>query len=378
MAFGISFWIGMLLVALAVAGCLYELIAIMAVLRFFGRPAIRAADMQGATILKPLYGAEPRLKENLASFLDQNHRGPLQMVCGVSDRSDAAAAVAEQLRAEHPASDIALVVKSTGAFANGKIANLANMLPSARHDVVLLSDSDMAVSPDYVASILGALMQPGVGAVTCAYRGRGDAGLWSRLSAGCISYVGLPGVILGYVGGMARPCMGSTIALSRETLHTIGGFERFADVLADDYAIGEAIAETGRSVAIPPLLLVHGCSERNFAALWRQKLRWSATIRGVAPLRHLGSIVTYPLPLALLAALVVPAIALPIAVAALAIRLAMAVAVDYRAGQRSAPYWMLPAVEVIEFLAFVASFIARKIDWRGSRLTMQRDGRIAA
>jgi ceramide glucosyltransferase len=378
MVLGISFWIGMLLVALALAGCLYELIAIVALVRFFGQPVVRAADWQGATLLKPLHGAEPCLTQNLASFLDQDYPGPLQMVCGLSDRSDAAAAVAEQLRAVHPARDIALVVKSTSGFANGKIANLTNMLPSARHGILLLSDSDMAVSSDYVSTILGALARPGVGGVTCAYRGRGDAGFWSILSAGCISYVGLPGVILGYVAGMARPCMGSTIALSRETLSMIGGFEGFANVLADDYAIGAAIAQTGQSVVIAPLLLVHGCSEPDFSALWRQKLRWSATIRGVAPLRHLGSIVTYPLALALLAALFVPTIALPIALAALAIRLAMAVAVDYRARERSAPYWMLPAIEVIEFLAFVASFVARKIDWRGSRLTMQRDGRIAA
>jgi ceramide glucosyltransferase len=185
-------------------------------------------------------------------------------------------------------------------------------------------------------------------------------------------------VIVGYVTGMARPCMGSTIALTRETLHAIGGFERFADVLADDYAIGEAVAETGRRVEIAPLLLVHGCSERSFTALWQQKLRWSATIRGVAPWRHLGSIVTYPLPLALLAAIFVPAVGLPLALTSLAIRLMLAAAVDHHARERAAPYWMLPAIECVEFLAFAGSFLARKIDWRGSRLTMQRDGRIAA
>ena len=103
MVLGISFWIGMLLVALALAGCLYELIAIVVLVRFFGQPAVRAADWQGATLLKPLHGAEPCLTQNLASFLDQDYRGPLQMVCGLSDRSDAAAAVAEQLRALHPA-----------------------------------------------------------------------------------------------------------------------------------------------------------------------------------------------------------------------------------------------------------------------------------
>jgi ceramide glucosyltransferase len=378
MAATIFFWTGMLLVALAVAGCLFEITGIVLFLRFFGRPTAQTADSQGATLLKPLYGSEPRLQENLASFLDQDWRGPVQMVCGVSSRHDPATAVAEQLQADRPGQDIVLAPQSKTSFANGKIANLANMLPAARYDLLVLSDSDMSVSPGYLSAIAGALAQPGVGAVTCAYRGSGNAGLWSHLSAGGISYVALPGVIVGYVTGMARPCMGSTIALTRETLRAIGGFERFADVLADDYAIGEAIAATGQRVVMVPVLLAHGCSEGSFGALWRQKLRWSATIRGVAPLRHLGSIVTYPLPLALLALPIVPTTASPLVFAALAIRLLLAATVDRRAGQGSAPYWMLPAIECIEFAAFAGSFVARKIDWRGSRLTMERDGRIAA
>jgi ceramide glucosyltransferase len=368
----------MLLVALAIAGCLFEFVAIVLVLRFFGRPPVRSCDSTAVTLLKPLHGIEPRLKQNLASFLDQDYPGPVQMVCGVADRSDAAAAIVEQLQTGWRDQDIVLVVKSTTSFANGKINNLANMAAAARHDTLVLSDSDMAVSPDYLATIVAALAQPGVGAITCAYRGRGDAGNWSKLSAGGISYVALPGVIVGYVTGMARPCMGSTIALRRETLRAIGGFERFADVLADDYAIGEAVAGVGQRVEIAPALLVHGCSERSFAALWRQKLRWSATIRGVAPMRHLGSVVTYPLPLALLGAAFQPGVALPVGLASLAIRLTLAVAVDSRAKERAAPYWMLPVIECIEFLAFAGSFVVRKIDWRGSRLTMQRDGRIAA
>jgi ceramide glucosyltransferase len=378
MAATIFFWAGMLLVALAVAGCLFEIAGIVLLLRFFGRPAAPIADSRAVTLLKPLYGSEPCLKENLASFLEQDWRGPVQMICGVSNQQDLAAAVVGQLQADHPGKDIVLVAQSTTSFANRKIANLANMLPAARHDLLVLSDSDMAVSPDYLSAVAGALAQPGVGAVTCAYRGIGNAGFWSQISAGGISYVALPGVIVGYVTGMARPCMGSTIALTRETLRTIGGFERFADVLADDYAIGEAIAETGQRVAMAPVLLVHGCSETGFGALWRQKLRWSATIRGVAPLRHLGSIVTYPLPLALLALALVPVVAWPFVLAALMVRLLLAVAVDRRAGRGSAPYWMLPAIECIEFAAFAGSFVARKIDWRGSRLTMERDGRITA
>jgi ceramide glucosyltransferase len=171
--------------------------------------------------------------------------------------------------------------------------------------------------------------------------------------------------------------MGSTIALDVETLRAIGGFERFAEVLADDYAIGEAVASTGARIEIPPLVLIHGCAEQSLAALWRQKLRWAATIRGVAPWRHAGSVVTYPLPLALLAAILEPRIGLPLVALALAIRFALAAAVNWCAGAKSAAYWIVPLAECTEFMAFLGSFVARKIDWRGSRLTMHGDGRIA-
>src|SRR5262249_27959324 len=154
MALTVSIWTGMLLAALAVAGCLYEVVAIALLLRFFGREPAPSAGAVGATLLKPLHGIEPRLQQNLASFLDQDYAGAVQMVCGVGDRSDAATAVAERLQRDHPDSDIVLVANSNRGYANGKIANLANMMTVARYDVLLLSDSDMAVSPDYLSTIV--------------------------------------------------------------------------------------------------------------------------------------------------------------------------------------------------------------------------------
>ena len=380
MGMGATFWAGALLAALAAlaaAGCAYQVVAINMLRRFFARSSVHGSDTEGVTLLKPLHGAEPRLGDNLASFLAQDYPGPVQMVCGVGGEQDTAICAVEQLKRGNPGREIELVTGPGPAFANRKIANLANMLPAARHSLLVLSDSDMAVSQGYLAAIAGALAQPGVGAVTCAYRGRADGGFWSQVSAAAISYHLLPGVVTGYEGGMAQPCMGSTIAMTRKKLEEIGGFARFAGVLADDYAIGEAVAATGARVEIPPLLLIHGCAEESVAALWRQKLRWAATIRGVAPWRHAGSVVTYPLPLALFAAILEPRIGLPLVVLAFAIRLALAAAVDRHANARSAPRWVLPLAECTEFLAFLGSFVTRKIDWRGSRLTMHGDGLIA-
>lgn len=370
--------IGIVLAVLAAIGVAYQAFAWVMLGRFFKASVPVARGRAPVTLLKPLHGAEPRLAENLATFLAQDHAGPVQTVCGIVRPEDPAAAVVEGLRERCPEADIVLVRNAAPHGANGKIANLINMMPAARHDVLVLSDSDMAVGPDYLATLLAALSEPGVGAVTCFYRGRGDAGFWSRVSAGIISHVALPDMVVGYATGLARPCMGSTIALRRDTLEAIGRFERFADVLADDHAIGAAVAELGLKVAIPPLVLIHACTERSFTALWRQKLRWAATIRSLQPWGYAGSVVTRPLPLALLAALFLPAPGLGLAAAALAVRLAVARRVDRVAGATSAPLWLLPAIDTVEFLVFSASFFTRKIDWRGSRLTMDRAGRISA
>jgi len=302
----------------------------------------------------------------------------VQMVCGIVRPADPAGAAVDALQASHPEADISVVRDPTLRGANGKIGNLINMLPAARHDALVLSDSDMSVAPDYLAVVSATLAQPGVGAVTCYYRGRGDAGFWSRVSAGIISHVALPDMVVGYATGLARPCMGSTIALTRETLEAIGGFGRFADVLADDHAVGAAVAELGLRVAIPPLVLTHACTEPSFAALWRQKLRWATTIRSLQPWGYAGSVVTRPLPLALLAALFNPALGLGLVAVALAARLAVARRVDRVTGATSAPLWLLPVIDMVDFLVFAASFFTRTIDWRGSRLTMADAGRITA
>lgn len=374
--------IGIFLAALAAIGVAYQAFAFVMLGRFFRTGGCPAISSEAVTILKPLYGDEPQLKDNLATFLVQDHAGPVQLLCGISDADDPARHAVEALQREHPQADITLVADAARHGANGKIGNLINMMREARHDTLALSDSDMAVAPDYLATLLATLAKPGVGAATCFYRGRGDTGFWSRISAGIISHVALPDMVVGTTTGLARPCMGSTIALRREMLDAIGGFERFADVLADDHAIGAAVAGLGLKVAIPPLLLTHACTEPSFAALWRQKLRWAATIRGLQPWGYAGSVVTRPLPLALLATLFSPAtgpvVPIVLSVAALVVRLAVASRVDRLSGSRSVAFWQLPLIDSVDFLVFAASFTVRKIDWRGSRLTIKADGRITA
>jgi hypothetical protein len=122
-----------------------------------------------------------------------------------------------------------------------------------------------------------------VGLVSCLYTGRGDAGVWSRIGAAMISFQQTPNMVFAVTHGLAQPCMGSTIALRRDTLTAIGGFERFADVLADDHAMGAAVQALGLSIAIPPMLVDHAGDERSLGQLWRHFLRWAVTIRDLNP-----------------------------------------------------------------------------------------------
>ncbi len=267
------------------------------------------------------------------------------------------------------------IVDPTPHGANAKISNLINMAPAARHDLIVLSDSDMAAPRDYLARIAAALAQPGVGAVSLLYRGRGDAGVWSDLAAMAISYNFLPSVLVARVTSPREPCMGSTIALRRATLDRIGGFARFADILADDAAIGEAVNALGLHVACPRLIVTHGCVEASFRDLMRHELRWAATVRGVDPRGYLGLGVTYPVAWALLAVPFAPVQALVTLAAAIAARLALIARVDRLAGASSGRKGWLVLRDCLSFAVFILSFSVRSVDWRGSRLNMERDGR---
>ena len=363
------------LLMLSLAGIGYTMHAAIEVGRFARRPRPTWAASEPVSLLKPLHGAEPRLAQNLATFLDQVGDAPIELIAGVQRADDPALEVLAQLAGE---GRIVPVVDPTRHGANAKVSNLINMLPAASHDLIILSDSDMAVPRDYLAVIGGALAAPGVGAVTCVYRGRGDAGRWSDLAAAGISYHFLPQLVLGLALGLARPGMGSTIALRRETLDAFGGFGRFADHLADDYALGEAVRDLGLTVAVPPMLLVHGCPEASLAAVWRHELRWAVTIRRIDLPGYAGMVLTHPVPIALLTVPLAPVPALAVLIAAIGARLALKATVDRFARAATAPAWMLVPRDCLSFAVFLASFVARSVDWRGSRFSMEPDGRMSA
>jgi ceramide glucosyltransferase len=360
---------GVLVLAMAVAGVAYTLAAAHFVgrLRPQGRPDPGVATP--VTLLKPLCGSEGGLLENLSTFVGQDYPAPVQIVFGVQDPADPALTAVEALRRAHPQADIAVVVDARVHGANRKVSNLMNMVGQARHDLVVLNDADIAVEPDYLLRVAAALTEPGVGAVTCYYRGEARAGLWSRLGAMGVSYGFLANVALGVGLGMARPCMGSTIALRRDTLEAIGGFAALSDVLMDDFEIGRRVRAAGLRVALPQFVVRHGCSEASLGELIAHELRWAVTVRMIDPVGHFGSVVTHAAPLAVIGVLLLgpTPIALAVLAAAVGARLWLKCQSDRAAGASSGPLALMPVRDTLSFAIYMGSLFARAVYWRGAR-----------
>ncbi|MBO0717488.1 MAG: bacteriohopanetetrol glucosamine biosynthesis glycosyltransferase HpnI [Rhizobiales bacterium] len=369
----------------ALAGSAYALFAIWAARSFVRRPRpVALANCSPITILKPLHGAEPDLYANLASFCRQDYSAPVQIVFGLADPADPAAAVVRRLIADFPDCDLELLINARRHGANAKVSNLINMQSAARHDTIVIADSDIVAPPDYLTDVVANLGQPGVGLVTCLYRGVGATGIWSRLAAAGIDYQFLPNVLVGLELGLATPCFGSTIAVTKVTLTKLGGLQSVADQLADDYALGMAARRAGLKVAIAPFIVTHVCAEQSLRELLLHDIRWARTIRAVDPFGFAGLAVTYAVPLALIGLLLgglTPATS--VVAVALGCRFALQAELHrlFQLGNgwsiSGGHFWLGPIRDVLSFVVFVASFCGRGVEWRGRRYGVRADNTLA-
>ena len=365
------------LIAASALGCLYLASAAWAVARFVARRPRLPALEPPVSVLKPLCGEDPDLYQNLRSFCSQDYPA-FQIVFGVGRADDPAVPVVRRLIAEFPAADLTLVVDGRQRGGNLKVANLLNMLPAVRHEILVMADSDMRVGPRYLRDVTAPLQDGEVGLVTCLYRGLSARGIWSKLACLHVNHGFLPQAALGAAMGAGAGCFGATIALRRDTLDRIGGFPAIADSLADDHALGQAVRRVGLRVELSPHLVDNIIAEPSLAALFHHELRWARTIRLVAPAGFLGSVITYPLVLALLAVGLndLPVAAPAMLIAALLCRFLTVRAVDFMLRLPPSPLFLLPVRDLLSFAVFVASFFARTVAWRDHTFRVARNGQV--
>jgi len=351
----------------------------VAAVRFARLPLPTAAERPPVTVMKPLHGAEPGLYENLRSFAQQDYP-VVQLVLGVGNANDSALPPARALIRNLPESDIALVIGVLVRGSNQKVANLENMLAAARHDILVLADSDMRVDRRYLAAVTAPLLDPGTGAVTCLYQGVATAGKWAELGALHINFGFLPSVLVAEALGINRGCFGATIAMRRETLSRIGGFAAVRDELADDQRIGEQARAQGLAVVLSRYLVEARVSEPSLAALWLHELRWARTIRTIAPAGFAGSILTHAVAISAVGVAVTGfgLTACVFLVISVLLRWVSARVIAGVLGFPATKLWLLPLRDALSFAVFVASFFGRRVFWRDQLFQVAPSGRMSA
>ena len=387
-----------LLLTLGIAVCgtslVYLVAALGAIAMRSARPPVLSDFRPPITVLKPVCGLEPSLYDNLRSFCDQDYP-VFQVLFGVRDADDPAVHIVKRLMRECPGRDLGLVVDGRIIGTNYKISNLANMLGAAKHDIVVIADSDARVEEDCLAAVAASFEDRSVGAVTCLYRGVPVGGMPSTLGAMFINDWLAPSVLVGLSLQKLSFCLGALMAVRRGALEAIGGLDSLASYLADDFMLGHLVARRGLGVALSSYVVENRVHEPSFRQMIEHELRWARTMRTVRPAGYFLSFLTDALPLAVLVTAVAAflemglhlperpfdfdAVGLGIAVAALTLRIRLHYAVRPVLGIEGpvAP-WLLPVRDLLSFAIRAASFIGRGVSWRGHRFAVQPDGTLHA
>jgi ceramide glucosyltransferase len=379
-----------ILLWLALAGLVsctgFLLLAVAAAIRFRRRQRRSAVDgaWPPVTLLKPLCGLEPNLEANLESFFRQDYPS-FEIIFGTRDRNDPALEVVRALQSRYPRVAVKLVCSGEPVRPNAKVCSLEKMCAAASFDHLVISDSDVQVTPDYLRDVVGPLLDPSVGMVTCLYRGVPTGGIWSRLEALGMSVEMTSGVLVAEMLEGMRFALGPTMATRRDVLERVGGVAPLADFCADDYLLGNQIYRSGYTVVLSPFVIDHVVLNRSFEASLSHQVRWMKSTRFSRRKGHIGSALTFAMPFGLLGmaagiALGNPLLATALLAWAVLNRIILSAAVGWAVvgDSRALRYcWLYPVRDLLGFFLWCASFMGRSIVWRGTRYRLEPGGKMA-
>jgi ceramide glucosyltransferase len=372
---------------MAVAGTGYFLAAMIGALTFLAaRRAPLPPFAPGVSVLKSLKGLDLGMTEAFRSHCAQSYAGEFELLFGIGNLSDPAVTAVERLQQEFPLHSIQLIHCPARLGTNGKVSTLAQLVPRARHDFLLINDSDITVSSRYLARVMAHFAPPPahsgkppapVGLVTALYRGRPHGTLPSRLEALGIATDFQPGVLLSkMIEGGIHYGLGSTLAVSRQALNQIGGLEAMVDHLADDYELGARIDRAGYRIALSSDVVETAIPAYTWRGFFDHQLRWARTVRDARPWGYAGLIFTHGLAWAVLNVVASGLSPLSLWLLGLSfflrLTLAMTVGVQVLGDHQVLPsLWLLPLRDLIAMGIWVAGFAGNTIVWRGERFLLK-------
>ena len=365
----------------------------------------RAAETNFApaiSLLKPLKGCDATTAESLQNWFNQNYSGQTQILFGVADADDPVCKIVQEIIAKNPKCDAQLVVCEKLAGANAKVAKLAQLEKLAKHDLILVSDADVRVPPDFLANIVAPLRGEKAGLVNCFYRLANPSTTAMRWEAVAINADFWSQVLQLQSLKPLDFALGAAMLVRREALAEIGGFPSLADCLADDYQLGHRIAQNGHRIALCTVVAECWDAPLTWRDVWKHQLRWARTIRVCQPLPYFFSILSNATlwPLLWLASELfkltattiqttkldsfqtsVIAVKLPcgmmIAIAFVLIRICLAQNLQRRLTPERkliSPFWLVPVKDLLQAAIWFCSFTGNTVEWRGRKMKLRRDG----
>jgi ceramide glucosyltransferase len=370
--------------AVLVTGSLvYCILTIVAARDYTGtRPRVRPKGpdrCEPISILKPLYGSDEGLEENLRSFFRQDY-GVFEVLMAVRGEDDPEALTARRVMRDFPHVDARLVITGDSPRPNGKVFSLQQMMLYARYDVLVMADSDIRVTPDMASAIAGEMRDPSISLVTCPYRAVPGNTLWSRMEAVGMNTEFLGGVLVARLLDGMNFALGCTLAVRRQALEAAGGLTALQGYLAEDFMMGKLVAKKTGGVILSSYVIQHWIGGQTFRTNFSHRLRWARSTRRSRPLGYVGQVFTNPLPLALLMVGLEPKW-WPLATIAMVFRMAAAWAVAGRILHdplTSRAWYLVPLQDMASFVTWVWGFFGNTIEWRGQRHTVLPNGMFKA
>jgi len=341
------------------------------------------ADLPFVSLLKPLHGLEPQLEENIESFFNQDYPA-FEILFAVDTEEDEAATVARRVMARHPERPARVLVNGEPPWPNPPAYSFFRMAELARGEILVTSDSDVIVAPDYLRQVVPPLLHENTGMLTCVYRGLNTGGFWSGMDAIGMSVEMTAGVVIAnWMEGM-KFGLGPTIVVRRDALNAIGGYRTIGDYFSNDFVIGSFIAEKEFEVALSRHIISHVVPPMTFTRMWQRQVRWAAGTRRSRPLGHLGSGLVYAVPYGLLFCLGAALLGAPVVGAAVlawavinriieTLVIGWGITRDRECLHRP---WIYVARDLMGFCVWCASYMIRKITWRDGRFELIDDGRV--
>jgi ceramide glucosyltransferase len=349
-------------------------LSVLAAVTYLRQPsAADSASNEPISVLKPLAGLDEGLEENLRTFFEQDYSA-FELVFAVREISDPCIEVVERLRAQHPAIPSRLIITGEPPYPHAKVYSLSRMLMEARHDLVVMSDSDIRVGRDFLTTISSEFAAGEIALATCPYCAVAGASVWSKVEALGMNTSFWQGVLTARMIDGMKFAVGPTIVARKKALDAVGGIDSVRNYLAEDFELGRAVANSGGRVVLSSYVIEHRIGSEPLGKNFAHRNRWVRTSRRSRPWGYIGQIFTFPVPVAALLCAIMPAW-WPLLIMTLVIRYASAWMTAHVVLGAPLNFLLLPCEDALGFAFWIAGFFGSTIAWRGRVYRIDRRGR---